>query len=44
MATLAQVPALHSLPQAASLVGILAGLLFNYGFSRYVVFHKRDSS
>ena len=41
MATLAQVPALHSLPQAASLVGILAGLLFNYGFSRYVVFHKR---
>lgn len=34
-------PVLERLPQAAALVGILAGLVFNYLASRYFVFRKR---
>lgn len=40
MLLLKEIPALHALPQAASLVGICAGLAFNYGVSRYLVFRK----
>ncbi len=36
-----QFPQLHDFPQPASIAGILSGLVFNYAFSRYVVFHKR---
>ena len=34
-------PALEAFPQLPALAGICAGLLFNYLFSRYIVFHKR---
>jgi dolichol-phosphate mannosyltransferase len=40
MLLLYEFPALLRLPQAASLAGILAGLLFNYMVSRYLVFRK----
>ncbi|MBI1320865.1 MAG: glycosyltransferase [Candidatus Hydrogenedens sp.] len=33
-------PALEAFPQAAAFAGILAGLVFNYGVSRYIVFRK----
>jgi len=37
-----QFPVLEAkLPQAAALAGILAGLVFNYIFSRYLVFKKK---
>ncbi len=38
---LSRLPNLEQVPQIPSLVGILAGLVFNYTFSRYLVFHKR---
>ena len=37
-----QFPSLEDLPQPASVAGILSGLVFNYAFSRYVVFHKKS--
>ncbi|MCX5758387.1 MAG: glycosyltransferase family 2 protein [Candidatus Hydrogenedentes bacterium] len=43
MRTLAMWPALERLPQIASAIGILAGLVFNFFASRYIVFAKGAS-
>jgi len=43
LAALAAWPVLNRVPQAASVLGILAGLVFNYFASRYFVFKKRPA-
>jgi dolichol-phosphate mannosyltransferase len=40
MGALSAWPGLHDFPQAASLLGILAGTAFNFVASRYIVFRK----
>lgn len=42
LGALATWPVLHRAPQVASVIGILAGLVFNFFASRYIVFAKRS--